>query len=214
MTTPNPEVHPANQEQTPDPAGEPSPPNKPAKGGVPTPISKANKEAQRYRDQLRALQSQLNEGDRNVLEVAQSQIEDLQQQLLDQEQLRQQLTEQEPLVAAAREAERAQMSELERAQSDYSALQQQLAQRDTELLQARYGITEDYLEFIGDGTFEEKEARAAKIGLMVQSAKHEDPAKPPSQRPVESLRPGASPTPPPVADTSYPASWGFQPPTQ
>ena len=128
--------------------------------------------------------------------------------------LRERLKAQEPKVQAADQAAREKMSELERERADREALAQQLAVRDTELLQARYGITEDYLEFIGDGTFEEKEARAAKIGLMVQSAKHEDPTKPPSQRPVESLRPGASPTPPPVADTSYPASWGFHPPTQ
>lgn len=128
--------------------------------------------------------------------------------------LRTRLREQEPMVTAAQEAERAKMSELERSQADLATVREQLAARDTELLQTKYGITEDYVEFIGDGTFEEKEARAAKIGLMVQSAKHEDPTPPPSQRPVESLRPGASPTPPPVADTSYPASWGFQPPTQ
>ena len=121
--------------------------------------------------------------------------------------LRDRLKDQEPMVAAAQEAERAKMSELERANADLTTLREQLATRDTDLLKERYQIPDDYLEFIGEGTYEEKEARAAKVGLMVQSAKNEEPGKPPSQRPVESLRPGASPTPPPAVDTAYPAAW-------
>lgn len=122
--------------------------------------------------------------------------------------LRQRLKEQEPMVTAAQEAERAKMSELDREKADNATLRKQLAARDTELLQSKFGIPDDYIEFIGDGTYEEKEARAAKVGLMVQSAKQEgDPNRPPTQRPVESLRPGASPTPPKPADNSYPASW-------
>lgn len=128
--------------------------------------------------------------------------------------LRDRLKSQEPLVAAAQEAERAQMTELDRVNADNATLRGQLDARDTELLQARFGIPDNYLEFIGEGTFEEKEARAAKVGLMVQSATTEESGKPPSRRPVESLRPGASPTPPPVPDNSYPAAWGFQPPSQ
>lgn len=123
--------------------------------------------------------------------------------------LRQRLKEQEPLVAAAQEAERAKMSELERAQADLKALQDKLAQRDTELLVERYQIPDEFIEFIGDGSFEEKEARAAKIGKMVTANEPQD--RPPSDRPVESLKPGASPSPPPVEDHSYPAAWAPQP---
>ena len=122
--------------------------------------------------------------------------------------LRQRLKEQEPLVAAAQEAERAKMSELERERADRKALQAQLSERDTQLLQARYQIPDDYIEFIGEGTFEEKEARAAKVGQMVQK---DTPERPPTERPVASLKPGASPSTPPVEDHSYPASWGYQP---
>ncbi|OBB15469.1 hypothetical protein A5731_00430 [Mycolicibacterium conceptionense] len=125
--------------------------------------------------------------------------------------LRQKLKEQEPLVTAAQEAERAKMSELDRANADNTALKQQLAQRDTELLQSRYHIPDEYLEFIGEGTFEEKEARAAKVGQMVQP-KDSPEQRPPSERPVESLKPGASPSTPPVEDHSYPAAWGYTPP--
>lgn len=112
------------------------------------------------------------------------------------------------LNAAALEAEREKMSELERERSEKSDLKQQLAQRDSDLLMARYHITDEYAEFIGEGSFEEKEARAAKVGALVQS-KAQD--RPPSDRPVESLKPGASPSNPPVEDHSYPAGWGFQP---
>lgn len=132
--------------------------------------------------------------------------------------LRTRLKDQEPLVAAAQEAQRANMDDLQRATADLESARAQLAQRDTEVLQARYQLTDDDLEFIGDGTFEEKEARAQRFAARVNPtptpAQPETPTAPPSQRPVEALKPGASPTPPPVADNSYPAAWGFQPPTQ
>jgi uncharacterized membrane protein len=126
--------------------------------------------------------------------------------------LRSRLKEQEPLVAAAQEAERQNMSDLDRQKAQNADLQAQLAQRDTELIAARYNLTAEDLEFIGEGTFDEKEARAKKFAARVQSSSApplpvEDPAKPPTQRPVESLKPGASPTPPPAVDNSYPAHW-------
>lgn len=128
--------------------------------------------------------------------------------------LRERLKEQEPLVAAAQEAERAKLSELERAQADNESLQQQLAGRDTELLAARYRIPDDYVEFIVGATFDEKEARAAKVAAMVQSTNDSTPGRPPTDRPVESLKPGASPDTPPVEDHSYPAAWGYMPPAE
>lgn len=125
--------------------------------------------------------------------------------------LRNRLKEQEPLVSAAQEAERAKMGEIERRDADIKALNSQLAQRDQELLQARYSIPDEYVEFLlPEGSFEEKEARARKVGEMVQS-KNEPQERPPTDRPVESLKPGASPSTPPREDHSYPAGWGFQP---
>ena len=122
---------------------------------------------------------------------------------------RDQLQEQEPLVAAAQEAERAKMTELDRERADNKTLKDQLALRDSELLMVRYQIPNEYAEFIGEGSFEEKEARAQKVGEMVQS-KNGTQDRPPSDRPVESLKPGASPSTPPLEDHSYPAGWGFQ----
>lgn len=113
------------------------------------------------------------------------------------------------LNAAALEAEREKMSELDRERSEKAELKQQLAQRDSDLLIARYHIPDEFAEFIGDGSFEEKEARAAKVGDMVKS-KNGTQDRPPSDRPVESLKPGASPSTPPMEDHSYPAEWGFQ----
>jgi hypothetical protein len=127
--------------------------------------------------------------------------------------LRQRLKEQEPLVTAAQEAERAKMSELDRERAEKEDLKAQLSQRDTALLVERYRIPDEYLEFIGEGTFEEKEARAAKVGQMVQP-KNDTTERPPSERPVSSLKPGASPSTPPVEDHSYPAAWGFKPPAE
>lgn len=123
--------------------------------------------------------------------------------------LRQRLKEQEPAVAAAQEAERAKMSELDREKADNAALREQLAQRDTDVLRERFQLSDEDLEFIGDGTFDERAKRAEYLTSRTQAAApaEPDPTRPPTQRPVESLRPGASPTPPPVPDTSYPAAW-------
>lgn len=124
--------------------------------------------------------------------------------------LRDRLKSQEPLVAAAQEAERARMSDLDRANADNAALREQLAARDTEVLQAKYQLTDEDLEFIGGGTFEERSARAAKFAARISAAA---PAavRPPTDTPVSNLRSGATPEAPVVEDNSYPAAWGFQP---
>ncbi|MGZ9829871.1 hypothetical protein ACXYTP_23440 [Tsukamurella ocularis] len=129
--------------------------------------------------------------------------------------LRDRLKAQEPMVTAAQEAERAQMSELQRANADLATLRDQLAARDTDVLKVKYQLTDEDLEFIGDGTFEERSARAEKFAARVQAAGQATaPGGPPSNRPQVNLRPGASPDAPVVEDNSYPASWGFQPPAR
>ena len=130
--------------------------------------------------------------------------------------LRSRLKEQEPLVAAAQEAERKNVSDLDRQKAENADLQTQLAQRDTELIAARYNLTAEDLEFIGEGTFEEKgsageEVRcpcAVSLGTTIACR---GSAKPPTQRPVESLKPGASPTPPPAVDNSIPRTGPLRP---
>lgn len=128
--------------------------------------------------------------------------------------LRDRLKEAEPLVQQAREAEEANKTEAQKAIERAESSEQRAQLRETELLQSRFGIGDEYLEFIGNGTYEEKEERAAKLGLLVQAvaSKESEPTRPPTNRPVESLRSGASSTPPPAEDHSYPAAWGFKPP--
>lgn len=118
----------------------------------------------------------------------------------------------QPIVDAHNKAEEANKTEVQKATERAEQLAQELAARDHALnrLQVahKYGIPEEDFDFLGSGTPEEMEDRAARLAQLRESAKGpiETPA-PPTNRPVESLRPGASPQPPAVEDTSYPASW-------
>ena len=78
--------------------------------------------------------------------------------------LRSRLKEQEPLVTAAQEAERKNMSDLDRQKAENADLQAQLAQRDTELIAARYNLTDEDLEFIGEApSTRRKSVRASSL---------------------------------------------------
>jgi hypothetical protein len=121
------------------------------------------------------------------------------------------LREAEPIIKAHQEAEEANKTELQREREAREALQ-----RDRDSLQigytrlelaAQYNVSPDNIDLIGSGSREEMEDRAARLGALLSTA----PAPPPSNRPVEGLRPGASPEPPKTEDSSYPANWGFHP---
>jgi hypothetical protein len=123
------------------------------------------------------------------------------------------LREAEPLVKAHQEREEANKTELQRAQEalatrekDYADLQVGYTRLE---LAAIHNVPPDDIDLIGSGTREEMEARAARVGALNASTTR-TPA-PPSDRPVEGLRPGATPEPPKPVDTTYPAGWGFQP---
>lgn len=59
---------------------------------------------------------------------------------------------------------------------------------------ATYGIGADHFDLLGSGTEEEISARAEKIAALVAiQATTQTPATPPSSRPVEQLRAGATP---------------------
>jgi hypothetical protein len=119
----------------------------------------------------------------------------------------------EPIVKAHAEAEERNKTELQRATERAQQYERDLAasQQQIQLLgfAAKYGIPEDDYDLLGSGTPEEMESRAVRIAHMREAAigQQQAPSAPPSQRPLESLRPGASPTPPPVADHSYPEAW-------
>lgn len=121
----------------------------------------------------------------------------------------------EPLVKAAQEAEEANKTEIQRAQErasklekDYTTLQENNWRLE---LAVTHGIPHDQIDLIGSGSREEMEGRAARLAPLFSSTKT---TPPPSDRPVEGLRPGATPEPLKPVDISYPAEWGFQPPRQ
>lgn len=130
--------------------------------------------------------------------------------------LRERLKAAEPLVKAAQEAEDAKKGEIqkatERAEKAERLAAEQVAHVKRLELGLRHGLPADRVHLIGSGSDEDMEANAAHLGeLYATSAKT---APPPSDRPVEGLRPGASPEPPKPVDNSYPAEWGFQPQRQ
>lgn len=122
------------------------------------------------------------------------------------------LREAEPLVKAAREAEDATKSEVQRAQEKAAKAEEKYAslQKDNWRLELASvnNVPRDKIHLIGSGSREEMEKNAADLGELFASVQ-KTPA-PPSDRPVEGLRPGATPDPPKAEDNSYPAGWGFQ----
>ncbi|MFC9761655.1 hypothetical protein [Rhodococcus jostii] len=119
--------------------------------------------------------------------------------------------EAKPIVEAHEAAEEANKTELQRAQDqlqaiadERDALERQVIVSD---LARTHNLTEEDINFLGSGTREELEARAQYLGALRATVAPDVPKAPPTDRPVESLRPGASPQPQPVEDNSYPAAW-------
>jgi hypothetical protein len=122
------------------------------------------------------------------------------------------LRETEPLVKKAQEAEEANKTEIQRALERAEAAEKvnadlQVGYTRMEIAAAR-NIPPDLIDFLGSGSREEMEERADRLLTRLPSST----PPPPSNRPVEGLRPGATPEPPKPADNSYPAEWGFHPP--
>lgn len=106
------------------------------------------------------------------------------------------LREIEPLARKAQEIEEAQKTEVQRATERAQQLEQQLTQTRLDAsrfqLAAKYGIGEDHLRYIVGDSDAEREEAAAGIATMLAAAK--GTIAPRGERPVESLRPGATPT--------------------
>lgn len=119
------------------------------------------------------------------------------------------LRELEPLAKAALEAEEAKKTEVQKALERAEAAEKRDREREENFnrldVAVKVGIDPDNIDLIGPGSREEMEQRALRVKAMqdAQAA----PGAPPSDRPVEGLRPGASPEPPKPADDSYPAAW-------
>lgn len=106
-----------------------------------------------------------------------------------------------------REQQEAEKTELQRAQEAQAKLEAELSsarvvnQRLT--IVSKYGIAEDNIDLLGNDP-EKFEANAERIAALQEADARR--AGPPSEIPVESLRPGAS-SPKDTPDYSYPSSW-------
>lgn len=110
------------------------------------------------------------------------------------------LREAEPIVEEYNKQREAEKTDLERAN-------ERIAELEIRDLKSTYSLTDEDLNFLGSGTREELEARAQHLGQLRANITPAETKAPPTDRPVESLRPGASPQPQQVEDNSYPAAW-------
>jgi hypothetical protein len=116
--------------------------------------------------------------------------------------------EAEPVLKQHQEREEANKTELQKAQEALQTREREFADLQTGYIRlelaAIHNIPPDDIDLIGSGSREEMEARAARLGALHATTKTPPP---PSDRPVEGLRPGATPEPPKPADDTYPAAW-------
>lgn len=125
--------------------------------------------------------------------------------------LRNRVKELEAFEAKVREIEEAQKSEAqkiqeraEKAERDAQAARDELAR---ERIARRYKIDDDDLDLLGTGTEEMIEARAKRIAAL-KAAADKPVVVPPSGKPVEKLRPGATSTEQDISSPdAYPAHW-------
>jgi len=119
------------------------------------------------------------------------------------------LREVEPIVKEAEAAKEAKKDDVQRAIERADAAEK----REKETLQGydrlelavQYHIEKADIDLIGSGSREEMEVRAKRVAAL--SAAASKAAPPPTDRPVEGLRPGATPEPAKPPDDSYPAGW-------
>ncbi len=113
-----------------------------------------------------------------------------------------------PLAEAARAAEEANKTELEKLQEAQATLSKERAELAEENVRLRlaqtYGLAEEDLGLLGNGTSEQMEANAQRVQAL-----HAASAKPaaPSDRPVDSMKPGSSEKSSNQASETYPSHW-------
>jgi len=119
------------------------------------------------------------------------------------------LREVEPLAKKAQEAEEAKKDDVqkanERAQAAEAREQATLEGYTRLELAVQYHIEPEDIDLIGSGTREEMDDRAQRIAAKNAAASKAAP--PPTDRPIEGLRPGATPEPAKPPDDSYPSAW-------
>jgi hypothetical protein len=123
--------------------------------------------------------------------------------------LREKLKAAEPLLKKAQEAEESTKTEVQKAIERAEKAERAMTERDTDFarmeLAVKHNIPPDDIDLIGSGTREEMEARAKRVAAKNAAAMKATP--PPTDRPMEGLRPGAAPEPAKPPDDSYPAQW-------
>jgi dsDNA-specific endonuclease/ATPase MutS2 len=108
------------------------------------------------------------------------------------------LAEVQPMADQFRQLEEASKSELQRIQEAQAAAEKRAEQAAAEAIRykaaATHGIPADHFDLLGSGTEEEITARAEKIStLLAAQAQQQTPPPKPQSRPVEHMRPGATP---------------------
>jgi hypothetical protein len=119
------------------------------------------------------------------------------------------LKEVEPLARAAQEAEEAKKDDIQRANERAQAAEKRENETLEKYTRMEVAITHhldpEDIDLLGSGSREEMEDRAKRIAAKNAAAAKAGP--PPTDRPVEGLRPGASPEPASPPDDSYPEQW-------
>jgi hypothetical protein len=126
--------------------------------------------------------------------------------------LRSRVKELEAYEAKVREIEESQKSEAqkiqeraEQAERDAQAARNELL---VERIARRHRLDDDDMDLLGTGTEEQLEARAKKIAAKNAAAAGAQATAPPSGKPVEKLRPGATSTETDIEpQDAYPSSW-------
>lgn len=182
---------------------------------VPSPADLARAHAEQAAAQQAAAAPQSDDGDGDGgkggkrLETVDDYRAEVERLRKENAQRRTKLREVEPLAEKYREIEEGQKTELQKAQERAAAAEERDRQREEDFnrlnVAVALGIEPDNIDLIGSGSREEMEQRALRVKAMQDAQKA--PTAPPSARPVEGLRPGASPEPPQPADDSYPEAW-------
>lgn len=126
--------------------------------------------------------------------------------------LRSRVKELEAFEAKVREIEESQKTEsqkiqerAEKAEREAQAARDELSR---ERIARRYKIDDDDLDLLGTGTEEQIEARAKRIAAKNAAIAEREATAPPSEKPVQKLRPGATSTDRDIsAPDAYPSSW-------
>lgn len=101
-----------------------------------------------------------------------------------------QLTEYQQLVEASKSEAQRQQEAIEAAKRDAETSR---AEATRYKLAATHGIPAEHFDLLGSGTEEEIAARAEKISALLAMSTTSPPPPPATRRPVEQLRPGATP---------------------